>query len=97
MARRLPETARREASHGCHHLSQPGLRDFAQHLGDDPQCGRRAACHRISEDAAISGYADSAYRAHGRSEEHTSELQSIMRIPYAVLLLKKKQHTTTIL
>src|SRR3546814_4869442 len=29
-----------------------------------------------------------------RSEEHTSELQSLMRIPYAVFCLKKtKQHT----
>src|SRR3546814_2630554 len=26
-----------------------------------------------------------------RSEEHTSELQSLMRIPYAVFCLKKKQ------
>src|SRR3546814_1375893 len=30
-----------------------------------------------------------------RSEEHTSELQSLMRIPYAVFCLQKhKQHTT---
>src|SRR3546814_3937962 len=43
-----------------------------------------------------------AYRKHpetGRSEEHTSELQSLMRISYAVFCLKKKikkekQHTT---
>src|SRR3546814_1875636 len=28
-----------------------------------------------------------------RSEEHTSELQSLMRIPYAVFCLKKKNHT----
>src|SRR3546814_6591455 len=28
----------------------------------------------------------------GRSEEHTSELQSLMRISYAVFCLKKKQH-----
>src|SRR3546814_6335764 len=28
-----------------------------------------------------------------RSEEHTSELQSLMRISYAVLCLKKKNHT----
>src|SRR3546814_2620223 len=28
-----------------------------------------------------------------RSEEHTSELQSLMRNSYAVLCLKKKQHT----
>src|SRR3546814_7888250 len=34
-----------------------------------------------------------------RSEEHTSELQSLMRISYAVFCLKKKKHikkTTTI-
>src|SRR3546814_6813002 len=30
-------------------------------------------------------------RAHRRSEEHTSELQSLMRISYAVFCLKKKQ------
>src|SRR3546814_3196091 len=29
----------------------------------------------------------------GRSEEHTSELQSLMRISYAVFCLKKKQQT----
>src|SRR3546814_1559490 len=30
-----------------------------------------------------------------RSEEHTSELQSLMRISYAVFCLKKKNHNTT--
>src|SRR3546814_8385723 len=30
----------------------------------------------------------------GRSEEHTSELQSLMRISYAVFCLKKKTHIT---
>src|SRR3546814_2144359 len=29
-----------------------------------------------------------------RSEEHTSELQSLMRISYAVFCLKKKKHTS---
>src|SRR3546814_2937064 len=29
-----------------------------------------------------------------RSEEHTSELQSLMRIPYAVFCFKKKKKTT---
>src|SRR3546814_9248376 len=33
---------------------------------------------------------------HGRSEEHTSELQSLMRISYAVFCLKKKKHTNQI-
>src|SRR3546814_4871003 len=30
-----------------------------------------------------------------RSEEHTSELQSLMRISYAVFCLKKKKRSTT--
>src|SRR3546814_8786669 len=30
---------------------------------------------------------------HRRSEEHTSELQSLMRISYAVFCLKKKKNT----
>src|SRR3546814_5460435 len=41
------------------------------------------------------GFADgieAAARAHVRSEEHTSELQSLMRISYAVFCLKKKKH-----
>src|SRR3546814_5202487 len=33
--------------------------------------------------------------ADGRSEEHTSELQSLMRISYAVFCLKKKQQQHT--
>src|SRR3546814_7222649 len=31
----------------------------------------------------------------GRSEEHTSELQSLMRISYAVFCLKKKKYKNT--
>src|SRR3546814_5871734 len=31
----------------------------------------------------------------GRSEEHTSELQSLMRNSYAVFCLKKKKHSTS--
>src|SRR3546814_7189527 len=34
--------------------------------------------------------------AHNRSEEHTSELQSLMRISYAVFCLKKKTSNTQI-
>src|SRR3546814_5811305 len=34
---------------------------------------------------------DRSTRAHRRSEEHTSELQSLMRISYAVFCLKKKK------
>src|SRR3546814_74513 len=38
--------------------------------------------------------AQQRYEVHRRSEEHTSELQSLMRISYAVFCLKKKkQHS----
>src|SRR3546814_9377795 len=49
------------------------------------------------EQLAIDGDGDpliyfrSDYRSAGRSEEHTSELQSLMRISYAVFCLKKKK------
>src|SRR3546814_4891648 len=35
----------------------------------------------------------SRLRSVSRSEEHTSELQSLMRISYAVFCLKKKNHS----
>src|SRR3546814_960044 len=42
---------------------------------------------------APSGPAPCARRNVARSEEHTSELQSLMRISYAVFCLKKKKET----
>src|SRR3546814_16145727 len=38
----------------------------------------------------------SSVAAATRSEEHTSELQSLMRISYAVFCLKKKIHTSVL-
>src|SRR3546814_5964930 len=43
--------------------------------------------------AAIGRDRSSVYLAPLRSEEHTSELQSLMRISYAVFCLKKKNKT----
>src|SRR3546814_4258715 len=45
----------------------------------------RDALHRLSGERIIDS----------RSEEHTSELQSLMRISYAVFCLKKKNETVT--
>src|SRR3546814_7492498 len=42
---------------------------------------------------AILKFIDRLHQA-DRSEEHTSELQSLMRISYAVFCLKKKHHKT---
>src|SRR3546814_6147302 len=55
------------------------------------------------EVVASTGRADAHERLKGlgaqriidRSEEHTSELQSLMRISYAVFCLKKKKNTNT--
>src|SRR3546814_8979977 len=51
------------------------------HLGDPDARGDQPLAHRL---AMI------ARRDPARSEEHTSELQSLLRIPYAVFCLKKK-------
>src|SRR3546814_4249598 len=44
--------------------------------------------------ASIRSTADSAVCRTARSEEHTSELQSLMRISYAVFCLKKQNKLT---
>src|SRR3546814_10333023 len=58
----------------------PALRDVRR-LPSPPARGpsERSVCRRRGS------------RRSGRSEEHTSELQSLMRISYAVFCLKKKK------
>src|SRR3546814_2803802 len=56
------------------------MRSAAAH---DELCFTFAWAHRLAIHLA-------AYEGHCRSEEHTSELQSLMRISYAVFCLKKK-------
>src|SRR3546814_3582407 len=58
---------------------------------------RAPSCHHIGEEKIFRQRDERAARAfddqrpiNGRSEEHTSELQSLMRISYAVFCLKKK-------
>src|SRR3546814_7188299 len=50
----------------------------------------------LVEDAFLTLYDTRANQPHrsARSEEHTSELQSLMRISYAVFCLKKKKQTS---
>src|SRR3546814_3889102 len=57
----------------------------------------RYFCHRFAgirpRRRATEAYRLEVFEAHdGRSEEHTSELQSLMRISYAVFCLKKKNN-----
>src|SRR3546814_1042933 len=66
------------------------------------QIGRKAGIRR--RERAVGGGAPAIFGAHRgdrsdqpRSEEHTSELQSLMRISYAVFCLKKKKTNKTAL
>src|SRR3546814_2046989 len=55
------------------------------------QCSSKARCRPPTTAAA----APLRRLPRRRSEEHTSELQSLMRISYAVFCLKKKKHQNT--
>src|SRR3546814_8867088 len=71
---------------GKHEAGQQQGKHHAPH-------GRDQAGHQVSV-ASIGTGAEvrpATARANGRSEEHTSELQSLMRISYAVFCLKKKK------
>src|SRR3546814_5235902 len=52
-------------------------------------------CHLKTRSYTRSSSPGAAAPVFGRSEEHTSELQSLMRISYAVFCLKKKKEYTT--
>src|SRR3546814_7275164 len=59
------------------------------HLSIGQEAAIAGACMALRDDDYVTG----THRSHGhpiRSEEHTSELQSLMRISYAVFCLKKK-------
>src|SRR3546814_5516372 len=95
--------ARRRAP-WCQGRSPWRARDASRHSwvrrSDNPSAGstwrdtRGASCRDQLRDGAAAS--SSSFRLRGRrcnrarSEEHTSELQSLMRISYAVFCLKKK-------
>src|SRR3546814_9025146 len=54
---------------------------------------RAGALRHVVEKAAQAHHVIRRHRPGLRSEEHTSELQSLMRISYAVFCLKKKTKT----
>src|SRR3546814_2979398 len=71
---------------------------FSRHGGGDlrlgPQIEDLLADRRVADIiTTVAAPADCVCRpAKARSEEHTSELQSLMRISYAVFCLKKKKN-----
>src|SRR3546814_2224557 len=54
-----------------------------------PEC--QSLCVEPNQPTPSAGLAEYHSRTRSRSEEHTSELQSLMRISYAVFCLKKKK------
>src|SRR3546814_1835778 len=85
-----------------------GTRRWLRHCGadvggasDDKRQGRRCFRSRRTVPSPNNGSACNrlhskiAHRVTIRSEEHTSELQSLMRISYAVFCLKKKKYIQT--
>src|SRR3546814_8127557 len=80
----------RAANEGLTHFGEPDLRPALDKL-----------CASLEHDARLSDMGRYLLRQKivtqlgNRSEEHTSELQSLMRISYAVFCLQKKKHKHT--
>src|SRR3546814_5578186 len=65
------------------------LLDFRHQVGlAEPRV--RPLIARLDDDEGVGDVGGHGVGGEGRSEEHTSELQSLMRISYAVFCLKKK-------
>src|SRR3546814_1903857 len=63
-------------------------------LSPEGERAERSTLHRLQHRSSKVGDSHALFAArHDRSEEHTSELQSLMRISYAVFCLKKKLET----
>src|SRR3546814_6902264 len=71
-------------------LDQAAVRGLAELDGFSLLCGRYEGVDERVREHVIDGELSI-----GRSEEHTSELQSLMRISYAVFCLKKKKTNNT--
>src|SRR3546814_2712148 len=69
--------------------------DGSCRLAEGAMVGHRMACprHASRRGTAVGAHAERLRSIEARSEEHTSELQSLMRISYAVFCLKKKKNT----
>src|SRR3546814_13329587 len=72
----------------------PYIGRHVRHAARTDAYGGPATCHRLQCTGDARRHGTGEPRARGRwhrSEEHTSELQSLMRISYAVFCLKKKK------
>src|SRR3546814_4423835 len=94
----FPYTTLFRSQHAWRHDMRLGIDGFGdpcieEVTGFDGQVGiaQHVADQMVAVPHLTSVWCIKLFRAHFRSEEHTSELQSLMRISYAVFCLKKKQ------
>src|SRR3546814_4346501 len=76
------------------HAFEKGFGGAERAIGDD--AARKTEIAYLHDGVAARLAATKPQATAIRSEEHTSELQSLMRISYAVFCLKTKKTTTTI-
>src|SRR3546814_8830847 len=76
----------------AHFADDDAVWPHAQRVAHQIACGDRALAFEIRR-ARFKPHDMAVFEA--RSEEHTSELQSLMRISYAVFCLKKKKKITS--
>src|SRR3546814_1009645 len=87
----------REACDAAGFRAIEGRQQFRRDHGGDHRRTlvlRRAAADRQDKPVGEAGIGTLALQPVCRSEEHTSELQSLMRISYAVFCLNKKKTKT---
>src|SRR3546814_10782354 len=78
---------------GIGQLRHPSLPSSAPRMGCSPFSPHRRRLAPPPHSSAAGDIRQAHRPAAARSEEHTSELQSLMRISYAVFCLKKKKQT----
>src|SRR3546814_9185688 len=76
--------------------AEPGIAAYGASKAAVLHLARIAAKEAAAYKVRVNAIAPAGVETPIRSEEHTSELQSLMRISYAVFCLKKKKKTTTV-
>src|SRR3546814_1419556 len=102
MIRRPPRSTRTDTLFPYTTLFRSKLLPSSRQANIRSSATRPAASAGLSGPSTIVAYLGNVHRhagkprynLHSRSEEHTSELQSLMRISYAVFCLKKKKLTS---
>src|SRR3546814_16134516 len=90
----LFRSARRHAAEEDQQRDRQATRPYPvgqRRLGGDIEAGQHRDPAEAAKNSAWKGGSGTGRQSERRSEEHTSELQSLMRISYAVFCLKKKK------